>query len=384
MPGNEEFQSLLEKLKAQTELLSAQAAALNAEKARLDAAVALAKVSDPTQATVDRANADKAIAEAVRDKYRALLPQTTALEGTTTLDSKVLIESELLVYGKVEKIAKRIAERLIALGATPLIVYGDAELYALLGHGHFVGWARLLQAEYERIIASKGPDQAGGVRPTMIPSAAAAIAGVSAAIDLLGLLRQNVAITGTEFTVAETALVAAVSAKLGDQIVIKYPAILPELSDPLVSEVVTKLKELGDAKRDAHQHLGPEKKDQPDPRHAELKEIDTLYMAMLASLGKVDDKGIGALSGLLHGEALATSLASTARMLVLRTISARGSNRARQSRVPWGGRVDHSGGAIVMYLVLDKEGAVKASGVEKGYTGFVQADEDREGEKFPE
>ncbi len=165
-----------------------------------------------------RAKLEAELAAARRTAFEASLPKSTVtpLEGTTTIDDKLQIESEMMAYEAVDRIAREVADRVLGEtgdGEGTIVIHDEATVAALRLYEVFLTQTAILLEAYAS--TKKAHDQATAPDFT---SNMFLTEGVSAfarsAFDLLALFRQNTEYKGRAVTINEDALAAKVAGYL--------------------------------------------------------------------------------------------------------------------------------------------------------------------------
>ena len=191
---------------------------------------------------------EKAIAEAKKAALAAQFPAPTAtpLEGKTEVDASVKIESQILTYKTMGDAAGRIVYEIKENISDPkaVAVHNERDVRALLSYMAMLRQLRLMNEEYDRLLADEEKKDDGPRIHVFGQPSEATFAGVGATItaaksvlggfiDLIALLRTDTSIKGLDVSIEEPALVSEVFKALraaggfGPGVKLYYPAAVP-------------------------------------------------------------------------------------------------------------------------------------------------------------
>jgi hypothetical protein len=312
-------------------------------------------------------------------------PETKALEGTTTIDDKVLIESYMLSYEALGGIAGSIKAGVSAANPAPrtIFIFSEKDVASLRELRAFLSQIELIGRAFEN---AKPPQVHKTVLASVIGVGAVAVTAVKTLIDLIALFRTDTEIKGVETTLDDVALVAMVAHQL-EGIEVFDPQIMPlgiTSSSFSSSTVVQELEGLYSKRQDAQKAVAdaiavldttiPD----PEARKAQaaalmepLTKAEAFFQTFHDALLKVDEtSGTSELARLLWVEELAAKLRGRdCYVLYLKIVKAGGSNRVTRNLFT-GSKLSHSGGAIVTYLLFRADGSIAASETLHEYSGY--------------
>lgn len=338
-----------------------------AKKAKADADKALEPISKIEKAK-QLAESEVAIAEAKKKTLTAILPESevTTLGGKLTIDDKVTMGCKILTYKTMSEIAFQISQEIKNInentGIKRVVICNLDDVSTVLLYKIFIEQVQLLKKPYEEAI--KPPKEE--VKPeAVVPMAAmAAIAAVPAVlksfVDIASLFMTDIDIKGKKIEIDYEAVVAEIASALNsDGITTIYPVFINEIPDKVLGDLL----ELQGLKVEADQKIEEWSANETlMDKVAILKKLNIQYEKILTGLVGVDEKtGIKRLETLIKGEIISTELdKDNTDALYLKVIDGGGNNKVTQSL--WrSGRLSHSGGAIITYFLLSKEGNIKAS-----------------------
>ena len=375
-----------------------------------------------------------------------------ALEGKTTIDDKVVIESEVLSNIAVQEISKQIANRvndIVQITATDndkaTIYIHDTSLHTAIRADQY------FQVQKQDILTQKNEldTEFGKLVPCTLNSIinynqekslvggrsflGAAIAARSA-IDLLSLFRQDTEFKGRSFTVREEALVAQVAHEIKKQkinAVVVYPSLMPpglsNISDSNNnSDLIRSIKKLQNVRSSGAQrirklqieiennsrkrteleeHIKSLEEDDEErqatqsvrnqelsvatdklkgvticeqtleklkPAYADLNDLVGTLLGIL--LNTKEGAGNSLLGTLLTAESILNRLRrDNVYFLSLKPVAAGGSYRIRRNLFTTlftGPLLSYSGGAIITFMLLDKDSTIVTSGTLQHMNGF--------------
>lgn len=349
------------------------------------AGIPILRASDaPTDPKVDKLNAELAILKAqnaIADERRReaadaakaasdSLPKSTItpLDGKTTADSNVVISSTVLAYASTSKIAKRIANEISAHGCVhSIMIHDDANVGSLSYYQAVLKVALTINKEYETTLEAQEPTRFA------IPPGMALDTGISYAksfLELISLFRTEVDLKGVQITLNADAIVAEVAHNLVQkEILVTYPKVFapdlfyieqeepqktPATTAPRRATLQLVLKTLFSLKERADKLILAN-----DPKTDKLKAINAAFDQLIGFVMKVDDKtGIPNLATLHKAEAIYNLLdRDNAYVLQLTACAAGGVNKTTNNLFT-GSRLYHQGGAVVSYILYDKNGKI--------------------------
>ena len=183
-------------------------------------------------------------AKAKKDERDATFPKASAtpLEGKTEVDSGVKIESEMVSYLSMANAAERIVADMKknSVNVEHLAIFNDRDVKALLGYMVITSQLRLMEDEYNRLMASQPfPVAAPPASAFSTSSFAAVPAGLNVAtsvmgsfIDLIALFRTDTSVKGMSFNIEEAALVSEMFRALKSSTAPVNPCQPADLLDP--------------------------------------------------------------------------------------------------------------------------------------------------------
>ena len=378
-----------------------------------------------------------AIAENRSKRLQAMMPSKIEAPegGKTTIEGDHPIESQILAYRALNDLARVIANKVRACNPRPtaIVIHNDAEVNALLALQGFDAQLDLIETRLggeirhaRRVVADARTAIRTDEAPTATAVTGAALVVVSgvlrAAADMVALFRVNTSLKYKDLTIADHALVAAVSGELAQPnppdaanpaITVYHPALLPPgLGDDtsairdkldrlaaLRGEIDVQQAEIAPVSDELKQQIAAldeeiaageaetPKDDKRSERNARstkqvaserlatltarLQAASTAFDAFQAALVKADESsGINALVRMLRAEKLKNA-AGAAHWLVLKVATAGGGFKTKQF-LWWPMGVHYSGGAIVEFILFNAVGAIVAAGTTPKYTGFIQ------------
>lgn len=361
-------------------------------------------------------------------ELKELLPSNVeALKGETTISGDHPVESQILTYRSLEKVAANIVRRIQASSPPKtVVIHNEQEISMLLGLRAFEVQLDLIEASLRseaesarRVLASRA-DRAAEKSKTITESAAgltfaplAINTALRSAAELVSLFRMDIAVNYKTLTVADSALIAAIASELAaKQVSVYQSAVVPRGLSGSISDLngrITKLiedrSEIDDlqiciANRLAELKVGAQKlADTPaggeaDPskkstetqrarQQVALESIEALTLlasrlqlasasfdafqsALLKTEGNV---GANALVGLIRAERLREL--KDAHWLVVKVAVAVGGHKTR--RFLWWPttKILYSGGIVAEFTLYDGDGKIVSSGISSDYSGFL-------------
>lgn len=368
----------LEDLKAELERLELQQKISEARKKKAEADKALEPLSE-IERVKQLAEDEKAIAEARKAVLKAQLPDldVKALEGKLTVDDNVMIECQILTYKAVSEIAVQISGEVKKTGVKRVIIYNESDLNAVLSYKAFIWQVNLLKEQYDSALA--GEEKEG----FKFVESAAAVAGVSAGAFVLksflgaaSLFRADADVKGKKVDVSDEALVAEVARALKSADV---TTIYPVFINTVPGKLLSVLSGLSEIKESADQKIiewsaNAKFKD----KVTRLKNLNAQYEKILSSLAGADEKtgSVSRLEKLMKGETLSTKLDEGDTDVLYLKVAAGGGNNKSVRNLLWT-RLEHSGGAVITYFLLSKDGDIKASKTFYNTTGYKEFEDSR-------
>ena len=341
------------------------------------------------------------ISEAKKSTLKAILPDSElkALEGKHTLDDNVAIECKILTYRAMSEIAFQISKEIKNttekskeiknttenICVERVIIYNQDDFNIVLLYKTFIRQAQLLINQYKvgtkevikpSLILTKELFPSAE-RRFFVPLPMAALTAVSAVpavlksfVDIASIFRTDTDIKGKKTEIVDEAVVAEIVRALNSVgITTIYPVFMNKISDKVLGDLL-KLSEL---KRNADTKIEEwsTNEDFVD-KIVFLKNLNMQYETILAGLVCVDEKtGINRLETLIKGEILSTELdKDNTYVLYLKVVDGGGNNKVTQNLLH--SRLSHSGGAIMTYFLLSKEGVIKTSKTLYNITGYTE------------
>lgn len=356
MSDIQDLESEYEKLQLEQKIIEAKKKIADTESALNPSEMEKAKA---------QAEQEQAIAEAQKATLEAKLPDfdVKGPEGTITADDTVNIECHILAYQAVSEIVLYISEKIKKKHPeTKAVVICDRnDLNNYFSYKLFQNQLELLKNEYEAALSTKMKNvksrDVRGLFATASLTGASTI--LSSIVDFASLFRTDVEIKGINVEVVEEALIAELVRTLKDEITPIYPPFRTTIPDKFLTEISQldkcrdkALKKLEDCKDNEEC-----KKEDVD----ELNELNDRYKKIRSALVDIDEKtGTNRLEKLIKGEILNLELNSPGTdILYLKVVKAGGNNQTK--RRFWANEIAHSGGAIIAYFLMDKDGNIKES-----------------------
>lgn len=162
---------------------------------------------------------EKDVAEAKKKEAEAKFPKpnSSPLEGKTTINDGAVIESQMISYVSMARAANILISQLKTASVTDstgntaaikiknLAIYNERDINLLLSYKVALNQLSLIQMEYDDVLKKPGGSSASFTLPTTIASSF-----LGSFVDLTALLRTNVDIKGQTFDIDESSLVAEV------------------------------------------------------------------------------------------------------------------------------------------------------------------------------
>lgn len=317
----------------------------------------------------------------------AQVSEVKPLDGKTTVDDKVAIESLTLAYASIESIACEISRVVNARNPSRVVIHNGSGVGSLLQYESFLAQTEVIrQAFLNAVPPADLPSKEAVALAAVIP----AVTGtVKAVIDLISLFRTDVDIKGKDFIIDDTALVASVAHKLQSKgkIAVFYPLIQPLNFSSAGSKTLEKLTELSEEERKAEQAVatalasGPGDSGADAARNLEVKQrfeaAQALFQAFRDWLVKADPMtGVVPLTAIIQSEFLVSQLGEGGYVLYLKAVKAGGSSQTKRNLFTLftGPRLSFSGGSIVTYLLFSRSGAIVDANTLYYHSGYKKFD----------
>jgi hypothetical protein len=321
---------------------------------------------------LDRATLRAQLATQQREALTSsLVPvDTKPLEGTTTVDAGAVIETEILAYRMLRRLAAKIAadvER--ATQERAILIHSEADMAALTAFRAFDRQLAQLAAAFDDLAAAPAP-----APDDVLMSMAAVVATTTAAkavLDFTSLFRRDRTLAGVAITMEDLALVSEVGGALARR---KRKVFVTHLY-PHTSET-ERIESALDAVRmraaAAHERIGAiadeEEKRRAQDRYLRLDEGRRSYEDMITG---VVAEGSNALATLVRGAGVDALLNQErgASVLYLKILKAAGTNETRRNL--FRSTLKRSGGVVVNYILFDTDGSILLSSTADAYSGAV-------------
>jgi len=348
-----------------------------------------------TEAAVKAAKADdKAADPKSNDAAQTLgIPDTFGRKGTITIDENAPIESIILAYDAVDKIADKICENVRAKieAGSAILIHNPADFAAIQDLKVFNRQAEVALSLMNGILM-----EAGGQPVTPATTGHTAFAGalaaagaiITSALQLMSLFRADHQIKNYKVDVEDQVLAMTVSGKLVHEDKnedknkntnkVYNTALIPlELdAEPKESASLKKLEELK-ATRALLIAAGDNKLKNKDTNEKEkalfqriveaVKEFDAFEL----SLFKIDEKtGLSRMVQFPAAEAVLKLLRDEKPYILwLKAVAAGGGTHAKDTAVF--SDLTYSGGALAIYALYDKSGVLKEAMPISRYAGII-------------
>ncbi len=357
--------------------------------------------------------------------------QVKAPEGTTNVVGDHPIESQILAYDALNKLAESIAGRVASRNPAAVVIYSEAEINALVALQAFAAQLDLiatqLTAEIDNAKTAIANAKAA-VKPAHTAKLAAALelapmvvgGALRSAADLLSIFRADVTLRYKDLTIGDIPLVAAVAGHLASRqqpVTVYHPALVPPGLSSADSAISGKLRELAGSRgeiEDQQQELArldgtlkaqiealtseiaasdaavpakdtSLKEKSRDGKQTALEELTAVvtrlaaatasFDAFEATLFKADESsGTSVMARLLRAEKL-RSVGANAHWLLVRIAVAGGGYKTKRWLWWPTTKVLYSGGAIAEFVLFDASGRIVEAGVSPNYSGFIQVKE---------
>lgn len=333
---------------------------------------------------------ERDIQKAEAEILRSIFPkgETKGLEGKITIGDNLLFPGTVLAYASASEIAKRLAQDILSGGEAPetIIVYSEKDFGSIAAYQSVLYKIDMVKQGYDSALEKKARVEAVAPTAALLAPELATMTLKSVA-DLVAFFKTNVEIKGLSVTVEEVAVIADLAQALmnpksqpgspGKDLrkikVIYTPAYLPAhfLSDPIKdSELAQKLGALYSSRNKAGKVIAAfeaksddeKKKDSDKDDIPVLKILNAEADKLSSYLGTIDDKtGLNPLTMFLKAESLKKELAKDKRAVLLTKIHVgAGSNKTTQ-RLFKKSKLEHSGGAVITFLLFEPQGAIRFS-----------------------
>lgn len=321
------------------------------------------------------------ISEAKKGTLKAILPdsEVEALEGKHTIDDNVAIECKILTYKAMSEIAFQISKEIknINKDIERVIICNQDDFNRVLLYETFIRQVELLKNQYKEAIEpihipEEVPPPSMDELYLHLPIAAVAAvpAVLKSFVDIASLFRTDTDIKGKKTEIVDEAVVAEIVRALNSVgITTIYPVFINKIPD----EVLGDLSELSGLKREVDMKIEEWSTSEDFVDEVSfLKNLNIQYEKILASLVGVDEKtGINRLETLIKGEILSTELdKDNIYVLYLKVVDGGGNNKVTRNLLH--SRLSHSGGAIITYFLLSKEGVIETSKTLYNITGYTE------------
>lgn len=346
-----------------------------AKKKKAEADKALEPISEIEKAK-QVAESEVAIAEAKKKTLTAILPESevTALEGKLTIDDKVTMGCKILTYKTMSEIAFQISQEIKNIkentGIKRVVICNPDDVRSGWLYKTFIEQVKLLKKQYEEVI--RPPTEEPKPEAVATAAIAAAVPAVlKSMVDIASLFRTEIDIKGKKIEIVYEAVVAEIASALNS---VKVRTIYPVFINEIPNKVLGDLWELERLKIEADQKIEEWRANEKFmAKVAVLKNLNIQYEKILTGLEGVEEKtGIKRLETLIKGGIISTELdKEDTDALYLKVIDGGGNNKVTQSL--WrSGRLSHSGGAIITYFLLSKDGNINASKTLYNFTSYKE------------
>ena len=346
-----------------------------AKRKKAEADKALEPISEIEKAK-QVAESEVAIAEAKKKTLTAILPESevTALEGKLTIDDKVTMGCKILTYKAMSEIAFQISQEIKNIkentGIKRVVICNPDDVRSGWLYKTFIEQVKLLKKQYEEVIRPPTEEP----KPEAVATAAIAVAVpavLKSMVDIASLFRTEIDIKGKKIEIVYEAVVAEIASALNS---VKVRTIYPVFINEIPNKVLGDLWELERLKIEADQKIEEWSADETlMDKVAVLKNLNIQYEMILTGLEGVEEKtGIKRLETLIKGGIISTELdKEDTDALYLKVIDGGGNNKVTRSL--WrSGRLSHSGGAIITYFLLSKDGNINASKTLYNFTSYKE------------
>lgn len=378
----------------------------------------------PTQDEVDAAKRVQALAEAEQgtaeaNKARIEAEAAAARAKLGTLDISKLsmpdaeaktlgIEGKLLAYAAVQNLSEKIVGAISTIGTNkPVVIMSEKELISFDKANSFLSNAAMLDVDIKQELNISIPvvDSKCTLDEEAAGSSLGPLGSIDVATQILSIFKTSKAMEGTDVSIDEFALSAALATELKrKKIVVIYPSLffsgsllgtrqtsdieqaLSNVSDniPLIE---ARLPIIASSKSNLEKHVEADKNPSPacmeayDSVKKQLQEMDKRAQILkaraekyLAAAGTVDEAtGETLVQALVAAEALRKT-ASDGWVLHIKPIAAGGTTLTKKNFFFSSFRF--TGGAVVAYMLVDgTDGKLLHSGLVGDYGGYVKPDQ---------
>jgi len=357
-----------------------------------------------------RLEAELGIEKAENEIFKARIGEFSATDlpkGDIGIDG---LTAEPLIIGvrAASKVAADIADEVNSAiseanspGVAVVALFSASDLQSLAEYQAFRGQVRLVKQRAGEAIAQRPAvpdkfDECPGDEPQFKSTIApASLLLLSTAISLTGLFKVDRTLKGSSVTVDDFSL-AALTSKflLAKQLKVVYPpAFYPMVASDKPDSILEDLTTLRDQLREeieitkSHQArvneaangtICPEKwkpiKDNVDAYLAAVTRVENLLDTVRDGLTEQKDQnGLTRLVGYQRAQALATALGENPFILQLKAIGVGGTTQTTKNVLY--SSLKFSGGAVISYMLTDKDGIVVRAGTVSAYGGSMTAKE---------
>jgi hypothetical protein len=325
------------------------------------------------QRELDRATLQAQIAQQRRTALTESLPpsDTKPLEGTTTVDSADVIETEILAYRMLRKLAAKIAMDVDrATNGRAILIHHEADMTALTAFRSYERQLSQLAASFDEL-APPDEQPADAMASVIVAGALATTAVAKTLVDLTALFRTDRNIFGVPITIEDLALVSEVGGALArKKRKVFVTQLYPRPADSLRIEAPidgVRTRALAARQRIEAMPDGEEKSRAID-RIRQLDDIRTGYEDLFTG---VIAEGGHALAMLIRGAGVDALLTQEpgASVLYLKILKAAGTNETKRNLLR--STLKRSGGVVVNYILFDNDGSILLSSTADAYSGEV-------------
>lgn len=327
--------------------------------------------------------------------YNLGLSDTAGHKGAITLNDNAPIESVILAYQVVRKLAEHISIRVQArYGECDVLMHNPADFVALTELRTFFTASEEFGRIFNDLIKAANASSTGeGHKPGLAPALVLPVLGsiINSVLQVFSLFRSDEDIKSYKIEVEDQVLAMTVAGRLvAAKCRVVSSAVVP--ADPLrTSKVLTKLQDLRKLRMDLAvlldklnaapsgspvEHESAKAEAPPkDPKKAELiariGEALKSYDAFELGLAKLDEKTAhSALSRIMAVENL-EELLKKEKLCILwvKAVAAGGGSHAKVSTFT--NALTYSGGAVVSYAIFDNTGVLKEADTVPMYGGKI-------------
>jgi hypothetical protein len=361
------------------------------------AAENLKKATDDAKAQTDYLKQQKALVEAQRELLLSLAPpsDTKALEGKTTIQGKLAIETEIIADRALAAETAKVGAKLAKAKPEGVFVFvRNEDITALSALQPISRQIRDLKARLDRALANVAqppPDRGGAESLGAVTTAPALATGLlSSVADLVALFRTDTEITAQEVTITTEATMGHLAKAIleaDNKASVYYAELMPPRL--LTGDEPALVKEFRDLEgslgrgsqvlaaldRAATESKSAETPDQARTRQ-ELRTIVDIARQVVGKLNTPDaQSNLTPLMNLAQTAKLsAISSDPTALTVVVKVLKAGGTTRVDRNLFR-GSRVQHTGGFLLACFAFDNSGRVFFSETVRGYEGPVSTTE---------